>query len=490
MLIKNLLLKIILYIFIFSILIFYIFYKEAISKNYLIPEENEKYSGGKGTIFNFNNNAFSKQMKNISFEERMDFAIGNGFFKRIWVSSPASTKASDGLGPLFNSRSCQRCHLKDGRGHPPEFNFPEDDAVSMVLHLSIPPRNDEEISMLNNLTLKAIPDPIYGSQLSDFSIQGIPAEGNLHIIYEEQEVKFKDGEVVYLRKPNYSIKNLQFGDLHEEIQLSARVAQPMFGLGLLESISEDDIRKNADPNDENQDGISGKANLVLNYQTISIDLGRFGWKATNPTIYQQSAEAANQDMGLSNSLFHNPDNCTDLQEQCKKMPNGNTEMHNNFELSNEQLDLMVFYAKHLAVPGRREHDDFEVLKGKEIFFNSGCNSCHVQKFTTQNIPGDKALSNQLIWPFTDLLLHDMGEGLADNNKEFLAEGNEWRTPPLWGLGMTKKVNKHTFLLHDGRARNIMEAILWHGGEAEHSKNIILSLNKKDRDYLIKFLESL
>ena len=480
------------------ILFFFIFFSNlalAETSSYLEidftqAEEYEKFSGGKGTVKAENKNAFSLPMKNIKLEKKIDFFVGNGLFKRIWVSSPASTEASDGLGPLFNSRACQRCHLKDGRGHPPKANAPGDNAVSMVLHLSIPPQTSGEIDLLNSLRIKAIPEPIYGAQLSDFSIQGILAEGEIFIDYEYIPIAFDNGMIITLNKPIYSIVNTNYGELHAETRISARVAQPMIGLGLIQSIDPKDILVNADEKDLNSDFISGKANYVWDYELNKPSLGLFGWKATQPNIRQQAADAFNNDMGLSTTLFPEGDNCTSNQSECKELPNGNTERHDNVEISNEQLSLIEFYASHLAVPIRRNHDEPNVLKGKKIFYQSGCVSCHTPKYETIENAYTQALSSQLIWPYSDFLLHDMGPGLADKNKEYLAEGNEWRTQPLWGIGLTEKVNGHSNLLHDGRANNIIEAILWHGGEAEDSKNEVLKLTIDELDQLIDFIESL
>ncbi len=452
-------------------------------------EYGEELSAGDGTTLIKTKNSFSLPLKNIPAERKIDFFVGNGFFKRIWVSSPASTTASDGLGPLFNSKTCQSCHLKDGRGHPPKSNWPDDTAVSMVFHLSVPPKNNNEKKLLEEVKLKSIPDPIYGSQLRDFSIQGIHSEGKVFIEYEDRVVEFKNGMKVNLKKPIYSIINLNYGDLQPDIQISARVAQPMIGLGLIEAIKHKDILANVDEKDLDNDGISGKLNIVWDYQKHEKTFGRFGWKATNPNILQQSADAFNNDMGLSTTIFKEPDNCTKKQIICKSLPNGNSFKHNNVEVSNEQLKLINYYASHLAVPKRRNVNKKEVLLGKKIFFNSGCASCHTQKFKTGN-HYSKALSNQVIFPYSDFLLHDMGVELADKVKEYQAEGHEWRTQPLWGLGLTKTVNGHTNLLHDGRARNILEAILWHGGEAEKSKQKVLNLSQEDLDNLLEFLNSL
>ena len=264
----------------------------------------------------------------------------------------------------------------------------------------------------------------------------------------------------------------------------------MIGLGLIESIDIKDILLNEDPMDLNKDSISGKANLVWNSEIDESSLGLFGWKATQPSLRQQLSDAFHNDMGLSTTLFPDGNNCSEKQTECKLLPNGNSKRHGNLEVSNEQLDLIEFYLSHLGVPVRRDHQNQQVLKGKEIFYNSGCVSCHTPKFKTAIKAKSKALSDQLIWPYSDFLLHDMGEGLADNNKEFLAEGKEWRTQPLWGIGLTKVVNGHTNFLHDGRAQSVLEAILWHGGEAEDSRDQVLKLSEQELSNLLLFINSL
>ena len=456
------------------------------------PEPYEKLSGGATTSHRLiNQNAFSHPSSNMGFEKELNFKVGNGLFRRLWVSSPASIQAADGLGPLFNARSCQRCHLKDGRGHPPLANWPEDSAVSMLLRLSIPPQNEEQKQLLSTHKLNVIPDPVYGGQLQDLAIQGHKIEGHLHIEYQEIPVTLSGGEIASLRKPIYSIKNWGYGPPHPELRISPRVAPPMIGLGLLEAISAEDILSHADPDDLDGDGISGRPNWVWDKVNQEVTLGRFGWKAGNPSIRQQTAGAFSGDIGISTSLFPaGHGECTQSQIKCILAPDGNSSQYENVEAHEEILRLVVFYTKNLAVPARRNHDEPVVLKGKEIFYQAGCQSCHVPKFVTQYIPQQSLQSLQLIWPHTDLLLHDMGEGLADNRREGEANGREWRTPPLWGIGLTKVVSEHTYFLHDGRARNLLEAILWHGGEAESSKQHVVRLAPSERRALLAFLNSL
>jgi len=456
------------------------------------PEPGEDMPGGAATSRQSvdNANAFSHASGNLDFKREFDFKIGNGVFKKLWVSSPASTKSSDGLGPLFNAKSCQSCHIKDGRGHPPAANWPDDNAVSMLMRLSIPGESLPSDKARFGVLADTKPEPVYGTQLQDLSIQGHDAEGKIHITYEEFPVRLAEGEKVSLRKPRYTISNLGYGPLHPNTQLSPRVAPPMIGLGLLEAIPEAAVLAHADPEDKDGDGISGRPNWVREPGGAA-HLGRFGWKAGNAAIAQQTAEAFAGDIGISSPLLGKPSgDCSEKQAVCRGAPNGNTPPETGAEINKELFDLVVFYTQNLAVPARRDPRSDAVLRGKALFRAAGCAVCHVPSFTTAEAPAGPQLSNQTIWPYTDLLLHDMGDGLADKRPEREANGREWRTPPLWGTGLTQTVNGHTFFLHDGRARTLTEAILWHGGEAQKSRDAFAKLPKADRDRLLAFVGSL
>lgn len=451
-------------------------------------EKFETHPAGKATKFGIRTrDAFSSPSANLAFERQLDFRVGNGFFRRLWVTAPASTQNADGLGPLFNARACQRCHLKDGRGHPPE--NADDTGVSMFLRLSIP-KTESELSDIILDRMPNAPDPIYGTQLQDKSIAGLPAEGNMTIKYEPLIVSFDDGTEVTLRNPTYTMTNAGYGAPHPALQLSPRIAPQMIGLGLLEAVPEADILAGADPEDADNDGISGKANKVWSAEFNQWMLGRFGLKAGAATVREQSAGAFSGDMGLSTSLHPSgAGECTQAQRPCTEALDGGDPV-NGLEVSDEVLDLVTFYSRNLAVPARRSIEDPDVLRGKELFYDAKCHSCHTPKFVTHRLADGRAQSFQLIWPYTDMLLHDMGDGLADNRPEWDADGREWRTPPLWGIGMTKRVSGHTFFLHDGRARSLEEAILWHGGEGAPAQAAYRAMLKDDRNALIKFLESL
>lgn len=451
------------------------------------PEPFESLSAGAATVrARRTADAFSQLSGNMPFDHEMDFKLGNALFRKAWVAAPASTKGSDGLGPLLNARGCQDCHLKDGRGHPPE--GPHDGRVSMFLRLSVPGGTMADIEGW----LATQPDPTYGGQLQDMAIPGHAAEGQMDIAYSEHPVTLSDGQTVSLRAPVYTFSNPGYGSPHPDLMLSPRVAPQMIGLGLLEAIPAADLLSRADPDDRDGDGISGRPQIVPSVEHGVAMLGRFGLKAGAPTVREQSAAAFAGDMGLSSPLFPDPwGDCTPAQTACRAAPDGQEPgLRDGLEVDGRSLDLVTFYARNLAVPERRRVDDPQVLRGKAVFHALNCQGCHTPKHVTHRLTDQPEQSFQLIWPYTDLLLHDMGEGLADNRPEGRATGREWKTPPLWGIGLTRQVSGHSYFLHDGRARSLLEAVLWHGGEAQAPRDGVVALPTADREALIAFLESL
>ncbi|MEM1360296.1 MAG: di-heme oxidoredictase family protein [Pseudomonadota bacterium] len=431
--------------------------------------------------------AFSQASGNLAFEDKLDFSLGNGLFRKLWVSSPSSTLASDGLGPLFNARSCERCHADNGRGHPPEDD--DDNAISMFLRVSIPAETSLGAVDIDEY-FATLPEPTYGTQLQDSGLAGHAGEYNLKIDYEEIEVPLAGGDVAFLRKPTYRAEDLGYGPMHPKAMLSPRVAPQLIGLGLLEAIPAADILALADPEDLDGDGISGRPNIVWSVEYDQPMLGRFGLKAGTPTLRHQAAGAFSGDIGISNPLFAAAwGECTVTQEACRTAPHGDRDVR-GFEVDAEALDAVTYFTRNIAVPARRDVDDPLVLRGKELFYETGCTACHRPAFVTHRLTDQAEQSFQLIWPYTDMLLHDMGPGLADNRPEARATGREWRTAPLWGLGLTEQVSGHSYFLHDGRARSILEAILWHGGEAQSQRDAVASMSPEDRADLIHFLESL
>ena len=416
------------------------------------------------------------------------------FFRQAWLIAPSSTTARDGLGPLFNARACTSCHAKGGRGRPPL--TPEEPFVSLSLRMSIPG---------DDLQLGVVSEPTYGDQLQILGIaltvnrglsrgnagpgqHGPTGEGFAEVAYGSRRGQYPDGEVWDLRVPRYSISDLAYGALHPQTLLSPRVAPALPGMGLLDAIPAQAIASRADPDDTNGDGISGRVNRVWDRSRRRTVQGRFGWKASQPDLLQQIAAAFRNDIGITNALYPS-ESCTPVQEACIEARSGKGP-GTPHEISDELLTLTTYFLRLLSVPARSNWQAPEVLEGRHLFRQIGCAACHVPSHVTGAVPGFPELSNQTIWPYTDLLLHDMGDGLADERNEFEATGREWRTPALWGLGWTKGVSGHETYLHDGRARNLGEAILWHGGEALAARRAFVGLPRGERQALLTFLKSL
>ena len=433
----------------------------------------EANSGGGTTVHATNRKAFSQPAANLDTASRAEFFIGNAFFNSPWVAAPASAGARDGLGPLFNARSCDACHNNDGRGRPPE--QPGERPVSLVIQFATPtPGHNNEPGA----------DPRYGVNLNPFAIGTIKPEGSIEIGYQEIRGKYGDGTDYTLLKPEYRFTELAYGELAHDTSFSPRVAPAVIGSGLLEAIPEAQILERADADDADHDGISGRPNHVWDHLLRKAVIGRFGWKSNQPDIAHQTAAAFSAEIGMSTSL--RPDqNCTEVQTDCQQAPTGGSP-----EISDEIFRHIVSYQRTLAVPLRRNLDASATRRGAQIFVESQCAACHRPTFVTGIVDNAPWLSQQRIHPFTDLLLHDMGPGLSDGRADFEAAPSEWRTPPLWGIGLQKTVNDHTRLLHDGRARDLNEAILWHGGEAQRAQDIYRTLSKDDRAALLQFLESL
>jgi len=447
----------------------------------LAARADEALSGGKASVANESRTAFLQPSANLSLEGRLDFAAGRSFFRSPWVRAPTTTTARDGLGPLFNGVNCQGCHIRNGRGQPPASDSTKS-AFSMLLRLSIPPENAAQQALLK--TIGIVPEPIYGGQLQDMANPGVAPEGRLLMDWQRHEVTFIDGFKVELQKPLPKVERLGYGEMRPNTQFSLRVAPPMIGLGLLEAIPEQAILANAKAQQQSNSAVKGRPNWVWDIAQGQTVLGRFGWKAGQPNLNQQNANAFVNDLGLTSTLFPK-DPCTASQSACLHSPNGGEP-----EVSDNILRLVLHHTRHIAVPKRRNLNAPEVRLGQALFQQAGCAQCHQPSWRTDKNAADPALANQLIWPYSDLLLHDMGEGLADNRAEFAASGRQWRTPPLWGIGLAQTVNPKAQFLHDARARTLLEAILWHGGEAEAAKTQVLDFDKEQRSALLAFLNSL
>jgi len=449
-------------------------------------DPNEALSGGDLTVFDVTRDAYAQLAPNATREHAEAFFAGNGsIFNRNWTTAPSSTTGTDGLGPTFNAKSCSACHFKDGRGAPPASN--DEPFVGLLLRLSIPGENPHG---------GPNPDPQYGDQLEQNALAvavpsadgtgdvRVPAEGTPYVDYTDRPITLSDGSLRTLRAPSYRIEALAFGPLAEGIMISPRVAPAVFGLGLLESVPEASIAALADPDDSDGDGISGRPNRVWDPVAGTLALGRMGWKANQAGLLQQNAGAFLGDIGITSPLFPEQ-NCPLPQADCARAVGGGSP-----EIDDDKLALVTTYTRLLAVPARRDVDDPEVRRGQRTFRSLGCDGCHVETLRTDGTASLPELANQTFHPYTDLLLHDMGEGLADGRPDFAASGSEWRTPPLWGLGLLATVNRHTTLLHDGRARDPEEAILWHGGEAEPARDAYAALDAGARTALLRFLDSL
>ena len=434
-------------------------------------EEGEEFLTGDLGVNSTSNNAFGFEISGLSFVEQAEFSTGNSLFNQTWVSSPASTTGRDGLGPTFNARACATCHFKDGRG---KAFVNGEDSSGFLMRISMPGQDSNG---------DALPVLGYGTQLQDRANNGIPFEAKVNVTYEVINGEYADGTSYQLQKPIYSFSQEAFGSL-SGVLMSPRVAQQTIGLGLISALPDEEITKFEDEADSDNDSISGRANYVYNYEMNEQDLGKYGWKANAPTLKQQVAAALHGDMGLTTSLFSDS-NCPSPQQDCADAINGGTP-----EVTNVQLDKMLFYQAHLAVPNRRNYKDENVLRGKALFSSLNCIGCHAINQKTGTEAASDYLKNITIKPYSDFLLHDMGDDLADNRPDYLATGNEWRTQPLWGIGLISTVNGHTNLMHDGRAANIEEAILWHGGEAENIREDFKNLSVDDRENLISFVNSL
>ena len=433
--------------------------------NLLSKLEGEK-AGGETTVFVKTSQAFGLPASNLSAQNLEKHLEGDVAFEALFVASPALRNG--GLGSVFNNNSCNGCHPSDSRASVPE-NI--NSMSGLFLKISVP-GNDEHGG--------PAPVPGFGTQLQHQSVYGYQPEAQMEVTYEQQEVSLADGTIITLQKPIYSIVS-PYVSLPGNVLTSPRIGMPVFGLGLLEAIPEHSILANADSDDTDKDGISGKANYVWDPVSGTTKLGRFGWKAGAPSVLVQTAGAYNEDMGLTNYL-------KPVESSAGQTNNDPSSV--SPEVSRGELENVTFYTLTLGVPAGRDFDDPEVIAGHRIFEQINCSACHIASFTTGNYKGIPEISNQKIYPYTDMLLHDMGDGLADNRSEFQANGNEWKTRPLWGIGLTALTSGHTSFLHDGRARNLTEAILWHGGEAENSREDFRKLSTEDRKKLLRFLESL
>ncbi|MFA7090833.1 MAG: di-heme oxidoredictase family protein [Arcobacteraceae bacterium] len=414
---------------------------------------------------------FSTLLDNLNDEEIDQAILGKSFFRIPWVEAPSATTARDGLGPLFNANTCTSCHPNNAYTNV----FTQDGQVnrSMVVRLSIPSNHSKEHQAFLE-TQGFVPDPMYGAQLSLNGTTDVPFEGKLKIAYTPKEVVYADGSKIELRVPVYSLTDLNYGNLHKDIRISVRKAPALVGLGLIEQISDEQILANTDPEDKNNDGIRGVPNYVYSIKDKKMVLGKLTYKGSAPTLKQQIASAFHNDMSLTTTYFPH-DNCTNQQKECLNAKKA----RDAIDVPDDRVEAIDFYLKNLKLPVVENKNQ----EGKALFSQIGCASCHTPSFSLPN--------NQKAEVYSDFLLHDMGDELSDGRSEFNASKNQWRTTPLWGINSYKyTVGAQVEYLHDGRARSLEEAIVWHGGEALKAKESFLNLSQQQRDALIEFLGEL
>lgn len=414
--------------------------------------------------------AFEQPVAGLSAEERERFFRGRSLFQQSWVVAPARDSEVDGLGPLYNRLACVSCHARNGRGLPPE--RADERMQSMLVRLSVPGVGPHGGPRAH---------PAYGDQFNEEGIPGVPGEGRVSLRWIEQSRRLPDGTLVSLRRPRLAFSGLAYGPAGRMLT-SPRVGQQVVGMGLLDAVPDEALLALAA--ERKPDGVKGRVNRVWNPETGAIAIGRFGHKANMPSLDAQIAGAFLGDLGIT-SPAHPDENCTSVQRACRQAPSGGVP-----ELSVAQLEAVSFYLAHLAVPARRNADDPQVRRGEALFAAAGCAQCHTPQLETAASARHPRLAGQVIAPFTDLLIHDMGPGLADGRPDFQASGRDWRTPPLWGIGLTEKISERPRYLHDGRARSLLEAVLWHGGEARLARQRVEALGRADRAALIAFLQSL
>ncbi|MDI3283487.1 di-heme oxidoredictase family protein [Polyangium sp. 15x6] len=429
-------------------------------------EPGEERPGGDTTLETRDEKSFSRPAANLSLERLGTFEAGLALFDVAWTVGGEIDR--DGLGPTYVGTSCRSCHFRGGRGAPPP---PGQPMTSMLVRLSIPSEDGATF----------VPDPRYGDQIQNKAIPGVTPEGWFSVDHAPKPGSYADGTSYELLEPTYTARDLAFGPLAADTRISPRVAQPMIGLGLLAAVRDEDIEALADPDDANGDGIRGRRNHVSIDNTLMP--GRFGWKANEVDLARQTAGAFLGDIGITSPL-RPTDNCPPIQVDCAAAA-GTT-----LDIDPARFDAIIVFSHLIAVPHRPDAADPEVLLGKALFSQTRCNACHTPSFVTGPLAGFPEVEGQRIYPYTDLLIHDMGPGLADDRPDHEAGGRDFRTAPLWGVGMTSLISGHTRLLHDGRARSIEEAILWHGGEAEASREAFRALSASERAALLRFVDSL
>ena len=420
------------------------------------------------------NEVFLQPVPGLTYAQLRLFREGEKEFKVPWVVFPL-LGGHWGLGPTFIANACTVCHVQAGRGRTVDNAI----IVQQLLRVSMPGQGPHG---------EPLPHPHYGEQIQVFGVNvGLkenlkPGEADVYIDWMPSSVTLADGTPVELRRPKLRMENLRFGPLGEQSMTSLRNTQVIYGLGFLEAVPESTLKDIAAM--QKKQGLNGRLNYVRDDIQQKTVLGRFGWKANQPSIRQQIVAAFLGDMGVTSSLYME-ENCPPVQTLCLAMPPGNRP-----ELLDYNWDQMEFWHAALAPPPARNLELPQVKLGEKLFQQAGCAACHLPELRTGDYPLLPIIANTTFRAFTDLLLHDMGEDLADGRPDFLAGPRDWRTPPLWGIGLSAQVNGSTHLLHDGRARNVLEAILWHGGEAKAAKDAFSKMPLDEREALITFVNAL
>ncbi len=415
-------------------------------------------AGGSATITSDITRPFLQIIPSLPISALNGVSPGRELFITQWTPANEGRVLFDGVGPLFNANSCTQCHSAEGR---------------QPIYAADGELSDAILFRLGNKQGQA--HAYYGEQMQHHSIHpSILTEGKMKY-YSTAATDATPAGMRFAFTPTDA--NQPLGDT----AFSGRISPQLVGMGLLDLIPDANIVAAADPDDRNQDGISGRVHWVNEGKQQKV--GRFGWKAINTSLRIQNANAMSQDMGLTTSVFMDP-NCTTNQPICWTAANGGTP-----EVSDSGLEAVTDFMTALAVPERRTGDLQTFNKGANLFAQVGCASCHTPKQKTGDSVRFPLLSQQTIYPYTDLLLHNMGAGLDDGVKEKQAESFEWRTPPLWGIGIVAR-NPEARFLHDGRASSLTEAILWHGGEAETTKMRFKQLPAEQKETLLTFLRGI
>jgi CxxC motif-containing protein (DUF1111 family) len=403
----------------------------VVSSTETATQLGEQSLGGDTTVVDAGSTAFGRALANLDPQRWMPFRAGKARFVQQWPER----------GPWVDATSCVECHYRDGRG-------PRANTTATLV--------DAPVHLVRLAGRVSGGDPVYGVQLRRIGREGVTAPAAFRVDWHETRHRYPDGDGYTLRRPMLHVRALGYGPLDPHTRMSLRVPPAVFGLGLLEAVDAHEIRRAADPEDANGDGVSGRVQQALDRISGETAIGRYGWKASQPTLAAQSAAALRSDLGVEE----------------------------------DDVSQLVLYLRALAVPARRRWTEPVVRAGEALFTSIGCATCHRPQMVTGELTGWPELTRQTIRPFTDLLLHDMGSELADDVAEGAASGSEWRTPPLWGLGLLATVGGAAGLLHDGRARTVEEAILWHGGESAGARERFRRLPRQQRASLLAFLDSL